>query len=419
MTQSGIDRQAASPGQDTRSANHSMRLAVLMYAMLLLSYVINAMDRQLYPVVARDVGDALGFTLPQLGLQSTIFTLGMGVAGVPAGILLARATRRSVAMIGLVIFSAATFLTAYATGFWDLLTYRFASGVGEAMQLTALLAIASAYFVRHRALAVGAINFTFGIGALIGPNLGAALRELADWRLPLVVFGTAGFVILVLVLATVRPWLTEAKGIAEDGGPALEDSGADSLLRRNPILLAAATVFAGLAIYAYLGLYPTYLRDELGYSPSAAGLALSMYGLGALFSLFGGWMGDRFDFRKLLATAMVISAVVGYILFSGMDNRLAHLVLSFVFGAAISGVVYANLAAGIIKSLKRRLAGQGSGLFVASLYIPAAFAGYLLGAMADWMGWTGGALVQISLFSVIAAVLTLSVTRPAPVTGKA
>lgn len=417
MTQSGIDSQAREAAVDAGSRTRSNQLAVLMYAMLLLSYVINAMDRQLYPVVAKDVGNELGFTLPQLGLQSTIFTLGMGVAGIPTGILLARASRRVVAMIGLVIFSAATLLTAYATGFWDLLGYRFASGIGEAMQLTALLAIATAYFVRRRALAVGAINFTFGIGALVGPNLGAALRDAGDWRLPLVVFGLGGFAILVLVAVAVRPWLTEARRVVDDG-PAVEDSGAESLLERNPLLLAAATVFAGQAIYAYLGLYPTYLRDELGYTPKAAGLALSMYGLGALFSLFGGWMGDRFDFRKLLATAMVLSAVTGYALFSGMKNQWVHLVLSFVFGAAISGVVYANLAASIIKSLKRRLAGQGSGLFVASLYIPAAFAGYLFGAMADWIGWTGAALIQISLFSLIAAALTLSVSRPTSMAPK-
>ncbi|HEX5598367.1 MAG TPA: MFS transporter [Micromonosporaceae bacterium] len=410
MSQSDLE-QPTSEAPPAAPTPRSMKIAVLMYAMLLLSYVVNAMDRQLYPVIAKDVGDQFGFTLPQLGLQSTIFTLGMGVAGIPTGFLLARASRRSVAMIGLVIFSVATFLTAYVTGFWDLLAYRFASGLGEAMQLTALLAIATAYFVHRRALAVGAINFTFGVGALIGPNLGAVLRDMQDWRLPLIVFGVAGLVILVLVLAVVRPWLTEAKNAAEGAGAAFDDSGAESLLQRNPVLLAASTVFAGLAIYAYLGLYPTYLREELGYTPKEAGLALSMYGLGAFFSLVGGWMGDRYDFRKLLATAMAVSALVGYILFSGIASRPAHLALSFVFGAAISGVVYANLAAGIIKSLKRRLAGHGSGLFVASLYIPAAFAGYLLGALANAIGWTGAAVVQISLFSLIAAGLVLAVTR--------
>ena len=404
------EREAVrSPALDPAKRKQSM--AIAMFSVLLLSYVVNSMDRQLFPVIAPDVGAELGFSLPQLGLQATIFTLGMGVAGIPTGILLARASRRFVALGGLTIFSAATFLTAYATGFWDMLAYRFASGVGEAMQLTALLAIATAYFVHHRALAVGAVNFTFGVGTLIGPNLGAALSESGGWRLPLIVFGVVGFVIVVIVALAVRPWLTEARPQPMDTEPET-GSGAERVLSRNPLLLASSTVFAGLAIYAYLGLYPTYLQDELGFSSQQAGLALSMYGLGALFSLLGGWLGDRFDFRKLLAVAMCLSGLTGYLLFSGIDSLAAHLVLSLVFGAVISGIVYANLAAGIVKSFTARRASKGSGLFVASLYIPAAFAGYLLGKLVEWTGWTGGALIEISGFCVIAAVLAMLVKRP-------
>ncbi|MFW8369206.1 MFS transporter, partial [Klebsiella pneumoniae] len=77
----------------------------------------------------------------QVGLASTVFTLGMGLAGIPTGYLLGKVSRKSVTLIGLVIFSVATFLTAYAKGLPDLLAYRFISGLGEAMQLTALLAI--------------------------------------------------------------------------------------------------------------------------------------------------------------------------------------------------------------------------------------------------------------------------------------
>lgn len=392
-------------------AKRKQSIAIAMFAVLLLSYVMNAMDRQLFPVIAPDVGDDLGFTLPQLGLQATIFTLGMGLAGIPTGILLGRTRRKFVVLGGLAIFSAGTFLTASAAGFWDMLAYRFASGIGEAMQLTALLAIATGYFVHHRAAAVGAVNFTYGVGALIGPNLGAALSAAGGWQLPLRVFGVIGFVIIVIVGLAVRPWLTEAtsKPVEKQSGAG---SGAERILSRNPLLLASSTVFAGLAIYAYLGLYPTYLEDELGFTGQQAGLAISMFGLGALFSLLGGWLGDRVDFRKLLAVAMWLAGLVGYLLFSGIDSVAVHVVLSLVFGAVISGIVYANLAAGMVKLFKAGSASKGSGLFVASLYIPAAFAGFLLGKLVELIGWTGGALIEISAFCVVASVLTMLVRRP-------
>ena len=78
--------------------------------------------------------------------------------------------------------------------------------------------------------------------------------------------------------------------------------------------------------------------------------------------------------------------MAGGLLFTEL-GRSWRCTLSFVFGAAISGMVYANLSAGIIKSVSSAKAAQASGLFVASLYIPAAFAGYLLGHLkAEWAG---------------------------------
>ncbi|TFW03170.1 MFS transporter [Oxalobacteraceae bacterium OM1] len=384
------------------------KAALGMFVILLVSYVINAMDRQLFSVLAPDVRKALGLSLPQVGLAATVFTLGMGVAGIPTGYLLGKMSRRAVAVIGLIIFSAATFLTAYATGMPDLLLYRFISGLGEAMQLTALLAIGTTYFLQHRAVAASSLNFTFGIGAIIGPNLGAAILGATHWQMPFVVFGVSGAVVLVLILLFVKPWFTEIQAGQQDASAVREDGLADTIWAKTPMTLALATVFAGLAIYGYLGLYPTFLRESLGFTPKEAGLAVSFYGFGALLSLFGGWLGDKYDYRKLLFVSLVISAGAGGILFAGLGHSLAlHILFSFVFGGAISGMVYSNLSAGIIKSVKREKASYASGLFVASLYIPAAFAGYLLGVLKEDFGWSTAGIIQVAGCALIAAVLAI------------
>ncbi|WP_254925987.1 MFS transporter [Bordetella genomosp. 11] len=387
----------------------SHKAAVGMFCVLLVSYIVNAMDRQLFSVLATDVRTALGLGLPQVGLAATVFTLGMGVAGVPTGYLLEKMSRRSVAILGLVIFSAATYLTAYATGLSDLLAYRFISGLGEAMQLTALLAIGTTYFHSHRAVAASSLNFTFGIGAVLGPNIGAAILGATHWQAPFIVFGLLGAVALVLILVLVRPWFTEVRVSDETTSDApVEIDVAQSIWSWTPMTLAAATVFAGLSIYGYLGLYPTYLREALGFAPGQAALAVSFYGFGALLSLLGGWLGDRYNYRRLLFVSLLLSAIAGGLLFTGLQKSLAlHILFSFVFGGAISGMAYANLSAGIIKSVRRSKASQASGLFVAALYIPAAFAGYLLGELKVSFGWTAAGLVQIAGCAVIAAVLAI------------
>jgi MFS transporter, DHA1 family, inner membrane transport protein len=150
------------------------------------------------------------------------------------------------------------------------------------------------------------------------------------------------------------------------------------------------------------------LREALAFTPREAGLAVSSYGLGGLFSLVGGWLGDRYDYHKLLFGSFVASAITGAILFSGLGHSLpVHVLLSFIFGVAMSGMVYANLSAGVIKSVKREHASYASGLFVASLYIPAAFAGYLLGVLKENFGWSTAGIIQIAGCALVAAMLPL------------
>ena len=150
-------------------------LALAMFCVLLASYVINAMDRQLFPMLVPEVRREYSFSLADVGLLSTVFTFGMAVAGLPTGYLLARFSRKSVLQVGIALFSVCTALTVLASGFSDMLMYRAATGIGESMQLTILLAIAANYFIKHRSAALGSVNFSFGIGAIISPILGGSV----------------------------------------------------------------------------------------------------------------------------------------------------------------------------------------------------------------------------------------------------
>src|SRR6185312_14792520 len=136
-------------------------VAIGMYCVLLASYAVNAADRQLFPLLAHDVRLQYGFSLSDTGLLTTIFTLGLAVAGLPTGFLLLRFTRKTVLLLGIAIFSAGTALTVLATGFSDMLLYLAATGIGEAMQLTVMIAIAANYFIGYRAAAIGSMNVFF------------------------------------------------------------------------------------------------------------------------------------------------------------------------------------------------------------------------------------------------------------------
>jgi len=109
-------------------------VAVAMYCILLISYVLMAADRYLFPVLAPDVRRDFHFSLSDTGLLSTIFTLGLGMGGLPTGFLLARFARKTVLLLGIGIFSTGTALIVFSVGFPDMLLYLAATGIGEAMQ---------------------------------------------------------------------------------------------------------------------------------------------------------------------------------------------------------------------------------------------------------------------------------------------
>jgi MFS family permease len=62
------------------------------------TYVVNAMDRAVFPTLLPSVAMEYAFTLVAAGFLATIFTLGLGLAGVPAGLLFNRVSRRTVGL---------------------------------------------------------------------------------------------------------------------------------------------------------------------------------------------------------------------------------------------------------------------------------------------------------------------------------
>lgn len=398
MTQAAAARPVASTDHKT--------LALLGIAILLASYVINAMDRQLFPLILPEVRREYGFDLPQAGLMSTVFTLGMALAGLPTGYVMSRLARKSVVQIGTFIFSVATLVTVLAVGFADMLIYRALTGIGEAMQLTALLAILSSFFARYRSAGVGAVNFTFGVGAILGPMLGAALLSAyGTWRAPMIVFGLLGFVLMAFVALFVRKSVSEVK-LA--GGTSVSTGGAQTLRNRNTAILVILSCIAGLAAYGFLGMYPTYLREQLGFTPAETGTVMSIFGLGALASIGGGFLGDRFPMRPVLVASLLAQALVGWLLFNGPASFAAQGVLAFAWGVVAAGTIYVNMAGYHVKAVSGELAGRASGVFVTSFYTAASVAGYTIGWMAREFSWTLAGSVQLSLICVAGAILALA-----------
>jgi DHA1 family inner membrane transport protein len=381
------------------------RMATLGIVVLLgISYMFNSMDRQVFPALLSAIIPRFGLTLPEAGFVSTVFTVMVAIFGALSGWFMGRFGRKAVLVGGLIAYSAFTFVTPFATGFGTLAAYRTLTGAGEALQVGAVFACLGSYFGERRGTFMGIIQAFFGLGALLGPILGARLFIWSGaWETPFYVFGGVGMVMALIIACAVPREFSDASEPALISGP-VSDETASVLLSRNVLLMTAAFFLTGTSFFSYTALYTTYLHNGLGFSVTEASVALGMYGLGALGAVAGGWLGERLG-RAGVSACFLALATTGFALFNIAASPAAHAALSLLFGLLVSGVLFARLMSMLQLSAYPARIGAAVALGLAGFYTPGPFAGYFFGKLVEMLGWGPAAIFTVVLPAVIAASL--------------
>lgn len=387
--------------QESNRAPISRVMIGVGFLLVVLSYMVNAMDRQVFPPLLPDIRHEYGFSLEQGGLLATNFTLGMALAGLPAGYLLDRFRRKTVLLVSIVIYSLGTMATPLALGFADMTVYRVVSGFGEGMQSAAIFAAIGAFFAHRRGLAFGVIGMGYSVGVFIAPLIGVRLVSMhGTWHSPFYLFGTAGLLIAAASLFLVKSALTE-HSVEKVVSTRAYDHMPASSYNRNTIALAVHSVVSGVAIYGFLGLYPTFLITSRHYTAGQAALAMSFLGFGGMLAVFGGWLGDRVNQRALLILSLLAVAAISVCIYETHAGVGAQCVLAFLMGAFGLGFIYPNTNSAIQRAVRPEQIGRASGLFVTSYYGPAAFSGLLFAALVDSLGWDRAGLLQVTFLPLV------------------
>ncbi|RZU34236.1 MFS transporter [Blastococcus saxobsidens] len=385
------------------STTASTTAVIIGFTVLCLSYMLNAMDRQVFYPLLPQIREDFGFSLDQTGLLATGFTLGIALTGVPAGYLLDRLSRKWIIVVSVVVYSLGTVAIPLSAGFGDMSVYRLVSGIGEGVQATAIYAVIGAFFFHRRALAAGFIGVAFGLGVFLGPIVGQSLATASDtWRTPFYVFGAAGLVMALILAVAVPRAMSEA--VAGRSGTADTASYAHvpaSPYNRGTLGLGIASAISGLVFYGFLGLYPTFLQEQLGFQPPQAALAASLIGFGAMTALPVGWLADRYDQRMLLAIGFVGSSLTALLAYRFAEGAGAQYVLAFLMGAFASGFLFTNCTTAMQRAVRPEHVGRGAGLFMLTYYVAAAFSGLLFARLVGSMGWDGAGLVQLTLLPIV------------------
>lgn len=301
-----------------RAPSSATQLVLLVSVALAINYV----DRGNLATAAPLLQDELHLTGTQLGVLLSAFYYSYVVAMIPMGWLAERYGANRVLAAGIAIWSVATFLTGFASGFWTILLLRLMLGIGESAGFPcASQLFASQLRPAQIDMANGVLGFSYLLGPAIGTLLGGLLMPIIGWRAVFILFGVIS---LVMVWPMVRVRLAApAKAIsavAVAAGPSFR-----AILRQRGLWGASLGHFAGnYNFYFILAWLPAYLVTERGFSmnemAAVAGGAYLINAVSALAagSLVSAWTRSGRSANVLYKSLMALNHVGSLLCMIGM-----------------------------------------------------------------------------------------------------
>lgn len=285
---------------------------------------------------ARDLGADVGTAALIVGMLG----VGMLIASLPAGALVARiGEKRALQLAGVV--DAAAMAGAALT---DSVLGLGAAVVVSGMAWTTFLISRQGFMIEavppdFRARALSLLGGTYRIGVFVGPLIGAVLIGVTGL--------TAVFWLALVMSLAASALATVVPDLGSDGRAEQRAEGHLSVWsvlsahRRTLLTLGSAVVVLGASRSVRNGLLPLW-AESVGISASTTSL---IFGLAAFVDIVffypGGWMMDRYG-RMVVAVPVVLSVAVAALLLpltSGPGGVAAVMVLIAVGNGLGSGIV--------------------------------------------------------------------------------
>ena len=398
------------------SAKHSTNPWLVLVLICMAQFMV-VLDATIVNVALPHIQSSLGFTEASLQWVINAYTLifaGFLLLGGRAGDLLGR---RRLFLIGLVIFTAASFLNGIASTSGMLIGFRALQGLGAALISPAALSIISTTFAegKERARALGVWAAIAIGGSAVGLVLGGALTQAFSWRwiffvnVPVGIFAfvaalrlvpeskdehahqgydiagavtvTGGLMALVygLVHSATHGWGSAQTIVSFVVAAVLlvafvliEQRSAEPLVRLS-IFRVRSLLTANLSMFlAFSGMFAMfffntlYIQKILGFGPLKAGVAFLPFTAGIMVSAgLASSFATRIGVRPIAAAGMVLT-IIGLLLFARMpvDGSYAADVLpGMILSSLGMGAIFMPLTLVATTGLEDEDQGLASGLF--------------------------------------------------------
>jgi MFS family permease len=334
--------QVHQPPSAIRTADRDFRLrdvALVAYG----PTVVNATGHgAVMPVLALRARE-LGADVSTAALVVALLGIGMLMASLPAGALVARIGERRTLFLAGLVDAVAMAVAALSQS----VVLLGAAVVLSGMTWTAFLLARQAFMidavpVTHRARALAALGGAHRVGIFLGPLLGAGLIHLFDLRATFVLAAvlslTAG------LMARLMPDLGSASRSEQRAAGHLPVWSVLVAHRRTFFTLGVAVIVLGASRSVRDGLLPLW-ADHVGISASTTSLIFAAAAaIDILFFFPGGWLMDTRG-RTVVAVPVVLAVAVASFLLP-----LAHSAIGLALVAALIAVGN-GLGSGIVMTL--------------------------------------------------------------------
>src|ERR1700733_11580430 len=405
-------------------------ICVFLFTLTLVNYT----DRVALSVAVTPIAAEFHLTKVQMGYLLSSFLWMYLICLLPVGLLVDRFGGKVVNAVGIGVWSAATVLTGFTTGFVSMATTRIVMGMGESTSWPACNRVIREWFPASER---GVANAIFGAGAAAGPAIGAVLVSAVvawlGWRAGFFVAGAIGFIWLAAwLIAFDKPeratWLRQTerdKILNERDGEATTATGHGAsplwhLLTLRTVwglfLTQGCEVYGGYMLLTWL---PSYLQQAKGLSFLNAGMVSAVpFGAAMVMAVVLGKLSDRLLNREsahagrrrvMLAVLMLTTSIILGVPF--LDNLwaiVAVLAIARSTGAAGSALNFA-----LVTDLVRNPADIGK---VTSITVLGGNSFGMMGPIVTGyvVGLTGsfnGTFAVAGALALIGAVATLTMTR--------
>lgn len=304
----------------------------LALTLLTLLNFFNYIDRNILFGVQPLIKDEFHVSDAKLGFLTTAFFICYMVVSPFIGGLADRWSRKVIIVVGAMLWSAATLLTAITHNYTELLVRHTVVGIGEATFVVIAPAyIADLFSVERRGRMLAYFYLAIPVGSAVGYIVGGFLGTRHGWRSPFYVGAVPGILVGLAFLFTREP----QRGRTEQIHRAPESKHLSSLVE-NP---AFWTATLGMAMFTFVvgGIQvwmPSFLARVHRIPLDRANLNLGAITVitGFLATLIGGWLGDQYLKRRASA----------YYILSGASMLLAFPAALLAFYGPVSWM-YASL----------------------------------------------------------------------------